>query len=139
VLSLSLHFAGRGSGACDNIFETNLIIAGGKENAMHLAEFLNYIDLENQRLQQRYPQLDKEKARLARMVKLSEEMGEMADHILALSGLQRKDKMENFSRKALAGEFADLIITTFLLAKSADVDVVKALDEKIAELNLRPV
>jgi NTP pyrophosphatase (non-canonical NTP hydrolase) len=75
---------------------------------MHMAEFLNYIDLENWRLQQRYPQLDKE-------------------------------KMENFSRKALASEFADLIITTFLLAKSADVDVVKALDEKIAELNLRPV
>jgi NTP pyrophosphatase (non-canonical NTP hydrolase) len=100
-------------------------------------EFLRYIDLEDRRLKERYPGLDAEKSRLARTVKLSEEMGELADRILALSGLQRKEKLENFNKKDLSGEFADLIITTFLVAKSADVDVIKALEEKIPELNGR--
>jgi NTP pyrophosphatase (non-canonical NTP hydrolase) len=104
---------------------------------MLTAEFLDYIELENQRLQQRFPQLDAEKARLARMVKLSEEMGELADHILALSGLQRSEKLKSFDKKDLAGEFADLVITTFLVAKSADVDIIQALEDKIPELNRR--
>ena len=98
-------------------------------------EFLRYIDLEDRRLKERFPGLDAEKARLARTVKLSEEMGELADQILALSGLQRKEKLQNSSRSALAKEFADLVITTFLVAKSADVDIIQALEEKIPELN----
>lgn len=104
---------------------------------MLLKDFIQYIEIEDQRLKQRYPQLDDDKVILARSVKLSEEMGELSDNILALIGLQRKEKLDGFSPKALSKEFADIIITTFLLAKSSGVDILQALEDKIPELNRR--
>jgi NTP pyrophosphatase (non-canonical NTP hydrolase) len=107
------------------------------DQGMNWVSFLNYIDIEDQRLKRRYPQLDSEKMILARCVKLSEEMGELSDNILSQLGLQRKEKLDNFDHKSLTKEFADLIITAFLLAKSADIDILQALEDKIPELNQR--
>jgi NTP pyrophosphatase (non-canonical NTP hydrolase) len=104
---------------------------------MNFQDFLSYIDVEDQRLKQRYPDLDNQKAILARAVKLSEEMGELCDNLLASLGLQRKNKMEKYTARNLSDEFADLIITTALLAKSAGVDIQQALEQKIPELNQR--
>jgi NTP pyrophosphatase (non-canonical NTP hydrolase) len=104
---------------------------------MLMEEFLQFIDFEDLRLKQRYPQLDNDKMILARTVKLSEEMGELSDNILSSIGLQRKDKLANFDKTSLSKEFADVIITTFLLAKSANVDIIPALKSKIPELNKR--
>jgi NTP pyrophosphatase (non-canonical NTP hydrolase) len=104
---------------------------------MNLENFLNYLDIEDRRLKQRYPQMDSDKMILARAVKLSEEMGELSDNILGLLGFQRNEKLESFNKKALAKEFADVIITAFLLAKSAEIDIMQALEDKIPELNKR--
>ncbi|MBI4088731.1 hypothetical protein HY415_01410 [Candidatus Kaiserbacteria bacterium] len=71
---------------------------------------------------------------LARTVKMSEEFGELCDEILAFLGGQRSGKMKRRSAESLAGEFADVVITTFLLAKSTDVDVMKALGHKIRKI-----
>jgi len=104
---------------------------------MTMPEFLKYIEIEDRRLNQRYPQLDSEKMLLARTVKMSEEMGELSENILGVLGLQRSEKLQHLDQKHLGREFADLIITTFLTAKSAGVDVWQAMEEKIPELNQR--
>lgn len=65
----------------------------------------------------------------ARTVKLGEEFGELCDEMLASAGDQRRNKLQ--AEHDLAGEFADVIIVTFLLAKSMGVDIPEALAVKI--------
>lgn len=71
---------------------------------------------------------------LARTVKISEEFGELCDEVLASIGGQRSGKMEGRSPESLSDEFADVVITTFLLAKSMDVDVMDALARKTEKI-----
>lgn len=65
----------------------------------------------------------------ARTIKLGEEYGELCDEILASAGEQRKGKLSDSHN--IEGEFADVVITTFLLAKIARVDIPQALAHKI--------
>lgn len=71
---------------------------------------------------------------LARTVKLSEELGELSDEVLAALGDQRTGKMDERSPGSLADEFADVVIVAFLLAKSMDVDVMRALAHKTEKI-----
>ncbi len=74
-----------------------------------------------------------EKERIfANTVKLGEEYGELCDEILASQGHQRKNKLE--AHHDLEGEFADVIIVTFLLAKVMNVDMKEALANKIKKI-----
>jgi NTP pyrophosphatase (non-canonical NTP hydrolase) len=74
---------------------------------------------------------------LARTIKLTEELGELCQEVLAHCSLQRKQKLEDYSKESLSEEFADVLITALLLAKSMDVNVEKALEEKIQKINKR--
>jgi len=56
---------------------------------------------------------------------------------LAFNGDQRQEKLDNHDKNNLPNEFADVIITTLLLAKSMDVDIKKALINKIEKINKR--
>jgi NTP pyrophosphatase (non-canonical NTP hydrolase) len=76
-------------------------------------------------------------ALLANTVKLMEESGELADAILAMHKLQRKEKVGRMEVDALALECADVIITTLILAQRAGVDINKALSQKIVKINRR--
>lgn len=71
----------------------------------------------------------------ARTIKLGEEYGELCDEILASAGDQRKDKLDK--PHELEGEFADVVIVAFLLAKSMNVDMQKALKEKIKKIKTK--
>lgn len=71
----------------------------------------------------------------ARTIKLGEEYGELCDEILASVGDQRKDKLNG--PHELEGEFADVVIVTFLLAKAMNVDMPKALKEKIEKIKTK--
>lgn len=71
----------------------------------------------------------------ARTIKIGEEYGELCDAVLASVGDQRKDKLVNTHE--LEGEFADVIITTFLLAKAMNVDVPSALAAKIEKIKAK--
>lgn len=106
---------------------------------MKLKELLKFIDLEDQRLKDRFAKnLPTKRERvLARTVKLAEELGELCSEVLASSGNQRKEKLDKCDKNNLPNEFADVIITTLLLAKSMDVDIPKALDDKIKKINKR--
>ena len=104
---------------------------------MDISELLTFIDLEDQRLNTRYPTLRGRERALARTVKLTEELGELCNEVLASSGDQRKEKLAKHDKHTLQSEFADVLITTLLLAKALDVDVRSALTDKIDKINER--
>jgi len=105
---------------------------------MTFEELLQWIDLEDKRLRERfgnYP--DQEKRILARTVKVSEELGELCDEVLSFNSMQRQEKLDEDKAENLAAEFADVLITTLLLAKTMGVDVRAALSKKIEKINKR--
>ena len=74
---------------------------------------------------------------LAQTVKISEELGELCSEVLAHKSLQRKQKLDNHNKKNISEEFADVIITALLLAKTMNVDIEKALENKLKKINKR--
>ena len=104
---------------------------------MKLKDLLTFIEVEDERLKKYYGVYDREKVILARTVKLAEELGELCEEVLAHLSLQRKQKLDNRNKGNLAEEFADVIVTTLLLAKAMDVDAEKALEKKIKKVNKR--
>jgi NTP pyrophosphatase (non-canonical NTP hydrolase) len=105
---------------------------------MELGNLLRFIETEDEKLKKRYSRyVNEEEVILARTVKLGEEFGELCEEVLAYNLLQRKQKLDNCDKENLPEEFADVIITTLLLAKTMNVDVEKALEEKMQKLNHR--
>ena len=103
---------------------------------MTIEEFQKFIDEQDaffRSLSKSAGQTEKERV-LSRTVKISEEFGELCDEVLASMGDQRTGKMDGRGAESLADEFADVVITTFLLAKSMDVDVMEALGRKTKKL-----
>lgn len=105
---------------------------------MTIKKLLQFINLEDKRLIKYYGKNLSPKERvLARTVKLAEELGELCNEILASSGDQRKDKLKKSNKKRLSEEFADVIITTLLVAKSTKVNIKETLEKKISKINNR--
>jgi NTP pyrophosphatase (non-canonical NTP hydrolase) len=102
---------------------------------MTIEEFQKFIDEQSAFLRSKmHPDHTDREVVLAGAVKVSEEFGELCDEILASMNYQRTGKMDGRSAESLADEFADVVITTFLLAKSMDVDVMKALGRKTQKI-----
>ena len=76
----------------------------------------------------------KEKDILARTVKLSEEVGELSNDILAILSLQRESKLQKFNKKNLYEEFADVILSTIILANALKVDISRATKDKMKKV-----
>lgn len=70
-----------------------------------------------------------------RMVKTTEEVGELSDAVLDYFGRQRSDKDHNADNLAL--EVADVIIAVSILAKTFNVNIEEALQTKIAKIRKR--
>lgn len=86
---------------------------------MELKELLEFIDIEDERLKkthENYP--DHEKRIMARTIKLSEEVGELCDEVLAFNAMQRKDKQEDYDGKNLPNEIADVLTSNFASGES---------------------
>ena len=64
-------------------------------------------------------------------VKLNEEVGELCNDILSILQLQRASKLERFEKNNFYQEFADVIITLLHLAKHTNVDVERAVKDKV--------
>ncbi len=92
-----------------------------KEINQHLAKYYKLKD-------------EREFAILAKTVKLNEEVGELANDILSILKLQRKSKLERFQKENIYQEFADVIIATIALAVSANVDIERAVRDKLTKL-----
>ncbi|HHD92185.1 MAG TPA: hypothetical protein ENL06_00995 [Candidatus Portnoybacteria bacterium] len=105
---------------------------------MEFKELLEFINLENDRLIKRFGRNSTQQERiLSRTVKLTEELGELCNEVLAFNGDQRQEKLDKHDKNNLPNEFADVIITALLLAKSMNVDIRKALAGKIKEIDER--
>jgi len=105
---------------------------------MQIIDLKEFIKKEDQRLRKYYGNYpDEEKRILARTVKLAEEMGELCDEVLAYNSMQRKDKLDKLEDDNLSEEFADVVITTLLLAEVMRVDIEKALERKIEKIHKR--
>ena len=70
-----------------------------------------------------------------RMVKTTEEVGELSDAVLDYFGRQRSDKEHNANELAL--EIADVIIAVSILAKTFNVNVEEALRTKMTKIQKR--
>jgi len=79
----------------------------------------------------------REKEILARTVKLNEEVGELCNDILSILKLQRKAKLERFDRRNIYQEFADVLITLIQLATAANVDIDRAVSDKLRTIDER--
>lgn len=105
---------------------------------MTLEELKNFIKFEDTRLAKCYEEYpDKEKLIFAKVIKVTEEVGELCSEILAKGSRQRKAKNENYSEDKIAEELVDVIITLSLLANSLDIDIEDALKKKIEKINKR--
>lgn len=105
---------------------------------MEIKDLLRFIQIEDERSKKYYGSYpDQEKRILARTVKLTEELGELCEEVLAHNSLQRKQKLENHNKENLPEEFADVIITTLLLAKAMNIDIEQAIEKKIEKINKR--
>ncbi len=100
---------------------------------MNLETFQQFIDEQDALFRSRpsMGQTDKDRV-FARTIKLGEEYGELCDEVLASVGDQRKGKLDE--DRDLEGEFADVVIVTFLLAKAMNVDMASALENKIQKI-----
>lgn len=98
---------------------------------------LNFIDLENKRLTARFKNKSKQERIYSRAIKLTEELGELCNEVLAFNKDQRKEKMNKHSKSNLPNEFADVVIASMLLAKLMNVDIETALENKIKTINKR--
>ena len=70
----------------------------------------------------------------ARSMKLSEEVGELISEILKKFYKKRE---QSFDETNLKQEFADVILTTLLLAKSLDIDINECLAMKLKKIEER--
>ncbi|MGH4019905.1 MAG: MazG nucleotide pyrophosphohydrolase domain-containing protein [Pseudonocardiaceae bacterium] len=73
---------------------------------------------------------------LSQAAKLAEEVGELQAEVLGHAGYQRKSKA-GFTADTMAGELADVMICTTILASSHGIDLGKALASKIEKIEAR--
>jgi len=105
---------------------------------MQLEGLIKFIKKEDKRIREHYGNYkDEEKRILVRTVKLAEELGELCDEVLSFNSMQRREKLEKHDAENLSDEFADVLITTLLLAEVMKVDVEKALKQKIKKIDRR--
>lgn len=103
---------------------------------MSFEDFKKFIDEQHEFFRTVKKQTQKDRI-FARTIKLGEEYGELCDAVLASVGDQRRDKLTKEKAGNLEGEFADVVIVTFMLAKAMDVDIMSALDGKIQKIRKR--
>ena len=103
-----------------------------------MKKILKWIKKENKRLEKDHGRYqDKDKQIFACAIKLGEEFGELCQEVLFHSSLQRKSKMDKFKKENLSEEFADVLISTLLLAQEMNVDIEKALENKMKKIDKR--
>jgi NTP pyrophosphatase (non-canonical NTP hydrolase) len=104
---------------------------------MELTEIDQFIEEEIQRLEKYYRDKNKNELTMAMGFKLIEELGELFKEALGHKGYQTKAKLEKLNKDEIKKEFADVIITTLILAKRFNVDIEQAIKIKMDEIKKR--
>jgi len=97
------------------------------------------IDWFDEKLNQNYEESlqNKKENILASSIKLSEEVWELSGEVLKFIWRARKDKLKNFSKESLEWEFADVMFSLLVLAKTMWVDINEALENKFEKIKKR--
>lgn len=104
---------------------------------MTIQDLVNNYKKVSSALDKKYPMTDKEKRVFARVTKMVEEFGELAEVSLAKANLQRESKgLDNIQQKT-EEEFADVVATLLLLGIELDIDIESAIKRKIKSTNER--
>jgi len=98
-------------------------------------KFLQFIEEQNAFWENKSQKTKREEI-LARGVKLSEETGEVCDAILGFLDDQRKDKQVE-KHSDIGQELSDVIIVCAMIAKTAKIDINKALISKMKKIKER--
>ncbi len=97
--------------------------------------FLDRVDI---RLREEYgSRLPGNEYMLSHFIKLSEEVEELAEQVLAFNSVQRASKNMSKDKTALGDEVADVLITLLLLARDLNVDIEAALNHKTRKISQR--
>ena len=105
---------------------------------MNISDLDKEIDIFDKHLRTTlYPDCSDKELLFQRAVKITEEVGELCSEVLSFAKIQRQHKIDRSNKETVQDEFADVIITTLLLAKSMDVDIKDALVKKIAKIHSR--
>ncbi len=104
---------------------------------MNLKELQAAAHDEQQRLERHY-HLEEEKVRvLAHMAKITEEVGELSEEVLAQVGMQRAAKLTRRDSENLKREVADVLYATAILADTLGVDLEQAMTERVKTIKKR--
>lgn len=103
---------------------------------MSIEDFKKFIDEQHEFFRKVKKQTKKDRI-YARTIKLGEEYGELCDEVLEYMHDQRAAKSKHHRAEDLGSEFADVLVVLFMLAKAMDVDVMAALNRKIAKIRKR--
>jgi len=100
-------------------------------------ELLDIIERIDKKLSEPYDNTKPNKETLLRMIKISEEVWELSWDVLTYMWEARQSKIDNFSKENIKWEFADVIITTLMLAKSMNIDINDAIKTKLKKIKDR--
>ena len=98
---------------------------------MDIQEILQTIEKIHEHLILRDKIVDMEKRTFIDTIKLSEEVWELNQQVLLYYGYGRKEKLEKFSPEDLEQEIADVLFSVMMIAKSLNIDVEKAMSNKM--------
>lgn len=105
---------------------------------MNITQLQEKIRVLNDKIKPQYKlYTPREKEILTKTVKLNEEVGELCNDILGILKLQRRAKLDNFDKRNIYQEFADVIITTIQLAVASGVDLERAIENKLKKIDER--
>lgn len=107
-----------------------------KGEIMELDEIIDFIDKEHARLTSHYNAKNDPNTKYKMLAKLTEELGELAEAMLATDALQRGEKLRG-EKTVLEHEIADVILTTLVICRELNIDAKKALSEKINKIKKR--
>lgn len=102
-----------------------------------LEDFIHFIDFHNSNLIKLREDQSEQLQAYARMTKLVEESGELANAIFHYYGRQRKTKNLDDPKLAIEGEIADVFIVLSVIARHFDLDIPSLLEKKAKAIERR--
>jgi NTP pyrophosphatase (non-canonical NTP hydrolase) len=111
-----------------------------RHDDISLREFSTWANQQAKRLAANFGldgKADRDMFALAQTAKLGEEVGELNAEVLGAIRYCRADKVSRYTDETLAGELADVMVCTMLLAQIFDVDVARAVTKKLGFLDDR--
>ena len=106
---------------------------------MEIKEINNFLEEMNTIWKKREPKVfnDIEKLTFIRLSKLSEEVGELNEAVLAKYNFQRKEKNSKFDENSISEELVDVIITSFNIAYAQGLDLEPIIKKKMEKIKKR--